>query len=172
MTDGRNLMEDRVGELRSSLASVDQRRQYSIAAGRGLRLGSKPRWRQNSSSEEDSDSESGFNLEGDMTKMYRETKSGVKKDSRFPRFSIRSEEEMEEELDEGGRIARKKMMSGAALGNYDVKTEKRVPRPVKERSNFAKEIEEIRSELRNRDLYRNDARQHGAQQETLLTKRR
>ncbi|KAG1361279.1 DEAD-box ATP-dependent RNA helicase 48 [Cocos nucifera] len=171
--DRRNLMEDRVGESRSSLASFDQRRQYSIAAGRKLRPGSKPRWKQNSSSEEDSDSESGFNLEGDATKMYRETKLGVKKHSRFSRFSIRSEEDFEEELDEvGGRIARKKMMSGAALGNYDVKTERRVPRPVEERGNFAKEIEEIRCELRNRDSYRNDARHHGAQEETLLTKTR
>lgn len=169
VADRRNLVEARVGESRSSLASFDPRRQYSVVAGRGLRPVSQRRWRRNSSSEEDSDSDSGFDQEGDAFEMHRETELGMKKDSIFPRFSFGNEEELNEA---GGRIARKKMMSGTALGNYDVKTERRVPRPVEEKNNFADEIQEIRRELGKRNLFSSDARQHGAQEETLFTKRR
>ncbi|PKU64195.1 DEAD-box ATP-dependent RNA helicase 48 [Dendrobium catenatum] len=92
---------------------------------------------------------------------------------RFPRFS-QDEEDSEKDLKRGdGGLVRKKMMSGAALRNYDVKMDKRrPPRPDMEESDLTTDIREFHRDMRNRASLENAVNQQQAHEGSILTQRR
>nr|CAD1830747.1 unnamed protein product [Ananas comosus var. bracteatus] len=158
------LAKDRARVKKPFLASFDQKRPYSVVASREMRPRSQPRWRRNSSSEEDSDLDCSF--EGD-TAMKRDS-------SRFLKFGSRNEEEDDKESDFGGRGSpRKKMLSSAALRNCDAKKERRVLRSLDDTNDVSSKFCELRDELKKkRELMGSQKWQNEAKEECVLTKKR
>lgn len=158
------LAKDRARVKEPFLASFDQKRLYSAVASREMRPRSQPRWRRNSSSEEDSDLDCSF--EGDAA-MKRDS-------SRFLKFGGRNEEEDDEEPDFGGRGSpRKKMFSSAALRNCDAKKERRVLRSLDDTNDASSKFCELRDELKKkRELMGSHKWQNEAKEECVLTKKR
>ncbi|XP_010255461.1 PREDICTED: probable DEAD-box ATP-dependent RNA helicase 48 [Nelumbo nucifera] len=147
--DRRSLTDDRASPR--SVFDSSRPRHYSVTVGR------KPRprlryLRNESSSSEDDDK---FSLEDDLIKPFAGEPKGVRGKvmgkSRWPRFNF-SEEEPEEDLDFKGRTNPKKMMSRATLGNYDMKTMRRVPKLLEDESDISSQIQSIRDELNHRNL--------------------
>ncbi|XP_072967753.1 DEAD-box ATP-dependent RNA helicase 48-like [Typha angustifolia] len=147
--DVRKLVEDRRGRKVASSASFNQRREFSVVSGRGIR------WRDNISSEEE------------------EEDAEVRKDLRFLRLGAQNEEESEESDLVGKRSPRKKMMSSAALRNYDAKKERRALKHVEEEiSDFSNQIRQLRDELRNREPVVGEKWQREVKEGSILTQKR
>ncbi|WOK94856.1 DEAD-box ATP-dependent RNA helicase 48-like [Canna indica] len=172
LTSGRNLADSRTGEASPGLGSFDQRREYSTVAGRGMGIISKARWRKNSSSD-DSESDEGFSSRRNSTKVTRDANRGRKDSQMFPRVNIARDEESDEELNlMGGKSAKNKLFSSAALRNFDVKTQRRFPRSTDESTDLSNEIQEIREELQKRKAGQYKTTRCNADEESILTKRR
>ncbi|KAI0489287.1 hypothetical protein KFK09_029129 [Dendrobium nobile] len=148
-----------VKEKRASIGSFEHRRNYS-------------KWSRNSSSDEDED-DSVVRLEGGLLKKFHGKGGGRVEGLRFPRFS-QDEEDSEKDLKRGdGGLVRKKMMSGAALRNYDVKMDKRrPPRPDMEESDLTTDIREFHRDMRNRASLENAVNQQEVHEGSILTQRR
>ncbi|KAH0448092.1 hypothetical protein IEQ34_021892 [Dendrobium chrysotoxum] len=148
-----------VTEKRASIGSFEHRRNYS-------------KWSRNSSSDEDED-DSVVRLEGGLLKKFHGKGGGRVEGLRFPRFS-QDEEDSEKDLERGdGRLDRKKMMSGAALRNYDVKMDKRrPPRPDMEESDLSSDIREFHRDMRNRASLKNAVNQQEVHEGSILTQKR
>ncbi|KAJ8490472.1 hypothetical protein OPV22_012193 [Ensete ventricosum] len=172
VAERRNVVESRAGRTSSGVGSFNKR-EYSTMPGRQNGMRSKMRWR-NSSSDEDSESDAGVVSNGNSMKELRDADRGTPKNSRlFPKFSIGSDRESEEDSGSMSRAsAEKKIFSRAALRNHDMKTQRRVSRSIEERGDLSSEIQEIRDELRKKQLYAYDTMRHDAEEESLLTKKR
>lgn len=134
---------------------------------------SKMRWR-NSSSDEDSESDARVVSNGNSMTELRDADRGTPKNSRlFPKFNIKSDGESEEDSGLMSRAsAGKKIFSKAALRNYDMKNQRRVPRSIEECSDPSNEMQEIRDELWKKQAYAYDTTRRDAEEESLLTKKR
>lgn len=132
-----------VKDARSSVAklgSFQQKREYS-------------KWRRNSSSEDEDEELDG----GDL----------LRKELKISRFGIGMEEEEEER---GFGVGRKKMMSGAALGNFDRKKERRRLRGAEdeEESDLLEQIRGIHEDIKKRESFENGVKGKG---ESVLTQK-
>ncbi|PKA55668.1 DEAD-box ATP-dependent RNA helicase 48 [Apostasia shenzhenica] len=150
-----------VGGKHGFIDSLEHRRKYS-------------RWSRNASSDENDveDFSPGVGLEeGLLTRIHG--RSGIKeKGFMFSRFSV-DQEDLDEDLGckDGGPV-RKKMMSGAALENYDVKMNKRrAPRLDIEESYLSEEIRNFRQQMNKRFSEANEKREE-VTEESLLTQMR
>lgn len=144
------LTEDGNGRKDTPLAQFNQERFYSVAA---RRFGRK--WRPDSSDQDDKGT------------------SAPKKNLRFgKKFGASSEEDSE--IDESGDTgAIRRRWSSAALRNCDVKKERRVLKSYEEESNdLAGKIQELREEIRNREVLGTERRRYESRGESLLTSKR
>lgn len=144
------LTEDGNGRKDTPLAQFNQERFYSVAA---RRFGRK--WRPDSSDQDDKGT------------------SAPKKNLRFgKKFGASSEEDSE--IDESGDTgAIRRRWSSAALRNCDVKKERRVLKSYEEESNdLAGRIQELREEIRNREVLGTERRRYESRGESLLTSKR
>ncbi|XP_020577434.1 probable DEAD-box ATP-dependent RNA helicase 48, partial [Phalaenopsis equestris] len=144
-----------VTEKRGSIGSFDHRRNYS-------------KWSRNFSSDEGED-DSFVRFEGGLLNKFQGRVEGL----RVPRFSL-DEEDSEKDLNRGdGGHYRKRMLSGAALRNYDVKMDKRrPPKPDIEESDWSRDIREFHQELRNRASVKNDINRQEVDEGSILTQKR
>ncbi|CAL9104914.1 DEAD-box ATP-dependent RNA helicase 48 isoform X1 [Musa acuminata AAA Group] len=172
VAERRNVVESRAGRTSSSVGSFSKR-EYSTMPGRRNGMRSKMRWR-NSSSDEDSESDTRVVSNGNSMTEHRNADRGTPKNSRlFPKFSIKSDGESEEDSGLMSRAsAGKKIFSKAALRNYDMKNQRRVPRSIEECSDPSNEMQEIRDELWKKQAYAYDTTRRDAEEESLLTKKR
>lgn len=144
------LTEDGNGRKDTPLAQFNQERFYSVAV---RRFGRK--WRPDSSDQDDKGT------------------SAPKKNLRFgKKFGASSEEDSE--IDESGDTgAIRRRWSSAALRNCDVKKERRVLKSYGEESNdLAGRIQELREEIRNREVLGTERRRYESRGESLLTSKR
>lgn len=120
----------------SKAESFYLRREYSSVARKSLgsRTSLTGKFRRGKVVNTDSDSDSGYSLE---TQGFGKLK--------FGNTAISDEEE-----EEGSGEVRKKMKSGAALGNFDKKKTRRVSTELLEKIVSEQEVEGIREELRRR----------------------
>lgn len=144
---------------RASIGSFEHRRNYS-------------KWSRNSSSDEDED-DSLVRLEGGLLKKFQGRSNGSVEGLRFLRFNL-DKEDSEKDMERGDRGRdRKKMMSGAALRNYDVKMDKRrPPRSDIEESDLSRDIREFHQELRRRDSAKSDINRQELEEGSILTQKR
>ncbi|KAG6505350.1 hypothetical protein ZIOFF_037706 [Zingiber officinale] len=168
--DLRKLMAGRKNLIESQVGRVDtfgQRREYSTISKRGSGMRSKTRWRRNSSSEEDSESEEGV-------KAFRGTNMGTRTGLQmFPRLNIANEGESEEESDMiTGASSRIRFSNKAALRNFDTKAPKRLPKSMVGHDDLSNEIQEIRNELRAKKAVVNVTTHANADHETIITNKR
>ncbi|KAH7669475.1 RNA helicase protein [Dioscorea alata] len=164
--DLRQIVSDGRRRSGGSLPSFQQKREYSVMAGRRPSPNGKSKWRRNSSSDEGSDSD--YDLE-----IFQKSNADGKKGSRFPRISTETGVEMEEETDLGdARIRRKKMMSSAALMNIDMKKERWRLRSFEEEDKISDQIQAIRDELKKKEAFGSDFRRPEVKEESLLTQKR
>ncbi|XP_077224754.1 putative DEAD-box ATP-dependent RNA helicase 48 [Tasmannia lanceolata] len=143
---------------RHNVVDNQNRRHFSVEARRSPR--SRFRSSANSSSDDDDD--------GDEFGDSR-VKSGG--NSRWPRFSIDEGEGEEEELSSRGKRV-KKMMSSAALGNYDTKEKRRPLKRVDEEHDLSEHVRSIRDEFKMRSLIGNAERRNEEEEESLLSQKR
>ncbi|URD94307.1 DEAD-box ATP-dependent RNA helicase [Musa troglodytarum] len=172
VAERRNVVESTAGRTSSSVGSFSKR-EYSTMPGRRNGMRSKMRWR-NSSSDEDSESDARVPSNGNSMKELRDADRGTPKNSRlFPKFSIESDGESEEDSGLTSRAtAGKKIFSKAALRNYDMKTQRRVPGSIEGCSDLSNDMQEIRDELREKQAYAYDTTRRDAEEDSLLTKKR
>uniref|UniRef100_A0A0A9DID3 Uncharacterized protein n=1 Tax=Arundo donax TaxID=35708 RepID=A0A0A9DID3_ARUDO len=137
------------GRKETSLALFNQERLYSVAA---RRFGWK--WRPDSSDEDE---------EGTPI-----AKQGLK----FGKFGASSEEDSE--IDESvERSAIRRRWSSAALRNCDMKKERRVLKSYEEENNdLTGRIQELREEIKNREVLGTERRRFESRGESLLTNKR
>ncbi|KAM7525756.1 hypothetical protein LguiA_015658 [Lonicera macranthoides] len=138
ISDHRNLASNVEIETSKNLSNWTKPRFYSVARSR-TRSRFDFRREESSSSEDDSGSEG-----------FVRTRSA---NATLLRFGSGGEKENEEDADRGGRRNVKKMMSSAALGNYDKKIRKRVPlKFLDDEDDLSQHVEAIRSEFNKRNL--------------------
>ncbi|XP_074563562.1 DEAD-box ATP-dependent RNA helicase 48-like [Curcuma longa] len=158
-----NLIESQVGWI----DTFGQRREYSTISKRGSRTRSKTRWRNISSSDEESESEEGV-------KAFRGANMGTRTGLQmFPRLNIANEGESEEESDMiTDSSSRNRFLSKAALRNFDTKAPRRLPKSMVGHGDLSNEIQEIRNELRAKKAVVNVTTHANAGHKTLITNKR
>lgn len=117
------------------------------------------RWRRNSSSDEDDD-------------LNQDVGSGATLPASLLRKFQRGGEVEKKEL-QGLRLERRKMMSGAALKNHDVKVKRRVPRPGENEGNILSErTQELRNLVNKRPVFDSAAMLDEVKEDSVLTQKR
>lgn len=153
-----NLASNRESGGSGNLSNWSKSRHYSVARSSRKRP-SRYNFRGNSSSSEgDSESE----VEGNL----------LRRNVRWPRFGTSGMESGEdnEEEEMGGKSNAKKMMSSAALGNYDKKIKKRIPLQFLENEiDLSQHVEMIRKEFSKRSLENDGAK---TDEESILSGKR
>jgi hypothetical protein len=133
-------------------ALLNQERLYAVAA---RRFGQ--RWGRDSSDED------------------QEGAPAAKRDLRLRKFvDSREEEESEDDEPEGEGSAIRRKWSSAALRNCDMKKERRVQLKTYEEENndIAGRIQELREEIRNREVLGAERRRYESRGESLFTNKR
>ncbi|KAM7531293.1 hypothetical protein LguiB_034703 [Lonicera macranthoides] len=156
ISDHRNLASNVEIETYKNLSNWTKPRFYSVARSR-TRSRFDFRREESSSSEDDSGSEG-----------FVRTRSA---NATLLRFGSGGEKENEEDEDRGGRRNVKKMMSSAALGNYDKKIRKRVPlKFLDDEDDLSQHVEAIRSEFNKRNLA--ESTEEKSNEESYLSEKR
>ncbi|XP_058108021.1 probable DEAD-box ATP-dependent RNA helicase 48 [Magnolia sinica] len=126
------------------------RRHYTVEAGRRSR--SRVGFRVTGSSSSGDEGDFGFQAAGS---------------SRWPRFKTDKGEPNSE-----GRISRKKLMSSAALGEYDAKVKRWAPKAYERGDVLSEEVRLIRDEVNLRNLAGNEHKRNEEKEESLLSQKR
>lgn len=139
------------GTKGTPLALLNQERLYAAAA---RRFGQ--RWGRDSSDKD------------------REGAPAAKRDLRLRKFVASREEESEDDEPEGEASAIRRKWSSAALRNCDMKKERRVQLKTHEEENndIAGRIQELREEIRNREVLGAERRRYESRGESLFTNKR
>lgn len=154
ISDHRNLASNFDIEASKNLSNSTNPRFYSVARSR-TRSRFDFRREESSSSEDDSGSEG-----------FVRTRSA---NPTLLRFACGGEEEEDEDREGRGNV--KKMMSSAALGNYDKKIKKRVPlKFLDDEDDLSQHVEAIRGEFNKRNLA--ESTEEKSNEESYLSEKR